>query len=128
MSPTGPKSSSRPIKAAGCGGDLSCYVISNKPPSDTGEVTYPGPGSRRDNGGQADYDLTPGAIRHLPSGAGDGGTMQEAGASTHQVYGGETVPILSVSSYRYTRYWAAWQQPLKWVEQQENYYGPLSTY
>ena len=85
MSPTGPKSSSRPIKAAGCGGDLSCYVISNKTPSDTDEVTYPGPGSRRDTGGQADYDLTPGAIRHLPSGAGDGGTMQEAGASTQQV-------------------------------------------
>ena len=94
MSPTGPKSSSRPIKAAGCGGDLSCYVISNKPPSDTDEVTYPGPGSRRDTGGQADYDLTPGVIRHLPSGAGDGGTMQEAGASTHQVDDGEPVSIL----------------------------------
>ena len=89
MSQTGPKSSIRPIKAAGCGGDLSCYVISNKTPSDTGEVTYPGPGSRRDNGGQADYDLTPGAIHHLHSGAGDGGTMQEAGTSTQQVDGGE---------------------------------------
>ena len=53
--------------------------------------------------------------------------MQEAGTSTQQVDGGELVPILSVS-YRYSQYWAAWQQPLKWVEQQENYYGPLSTY